>query len=99
MENAEKLAKIINGELAGEAAAVALREALNEIHMAEAGLAQWRRLVSVAESMLVYGPEGRPSPYGSNWAITPKQMAHVETKIFTDVATCTRFKVPLESFP
>lgn len=80
LENPKQLMQVINGELTGTQAADLLRAALAEIHAAEAGLAEWRKLVSVAESRLVYGPNGRPSPMGSSWGISPKDLSDLESK-------------------
>lgn len=82
MENAGKLVKIIRGEMTGEAAASALREALIDIQAVDTGLTEWRRLVSVAEAMLIYGLQGRPSALASCWSINPKEFAELERKDF-----------------
>lgn len=67
--NALQLERVAEGTLKGEEAATALREALAEIHAAEKTIEGWRRLVSTAETQLIYGKEGRPQKFGSSFIV------------------------------
>ena len=65
--NMTELKQISTGELQGEPAITALRKALQQIYIAEADIAEYRRLVSAAELKLIYGDEGRPQRLSSTF--------------------------------